>query len=198
MHTSTLQTERLILRKFTQEDLEAIFRIYSDKEVNKFLPWAPLETMEEAEKLYQDKYKNVYENQIGYRYAICLKENNIPIGYVHVSSAPSHDFGYGLLKEYWNLGLVTEASQAVIDQLKRDGFLFITATHDINNPQSGAVMKKLGMKYQYSYEEQWQPKNIRVTFRMYQLNFDGDEDKVYKEYWNKYPVHFIEELAFED
>ena len=30
---------------------------------------------------------------------------------------------------------------------------------------------KLGMSYQYSYEEQWQPKDIKVTFRLYRLNF---------------------------
>ena len=36
------------------------------------------------------------------------------------------------------------------------------------------------MKYQYSYEEQWQPKNFLVTFRMYQLNLDGNTDRVYK------------------
>lgn len=71
---------------------------------------------------------------------------------------------------------------------------FITATHDIKNPRSGEVMKKLGMIYQYSYEEQWQPKNIPVTFRMYQLNFDGQNDRVYKKYWEQYPVHFIEDL----
>ena len=58
----------------------------------------------------------------------------------------------------------------VIDQLKKDEIPYITATHDINNPRSGEVMKKLGMKYQYSYKEQWQPKDILVTFRMYQLN----------------------------
>ena len=55
-------------------------------------------------------------------------------------------------------------------------------------------MKNLGMIYQYSYEEQWQPKNIPVTFRMYQLNFDGENDRVYKKYWEQYPVHFIEDL----
>lgn len=53
-------------------------------------------------------------------------------------------------------------------------------------------MKQLGMSYKYSYEEQWQPKDILVTFRMYQLNFDGQNDRVYKEYWNKYTFHFIE------
>ena len=53
-------------------------------------------------------------------------------------------------------------------------------------------MRNVGMKYQYSYEEQWQPKNILVTFRTYQLNLDGNESRVYKKYWELYPVHFIE------
>ncbi|HEC1757918.1 TPA: hypothetical protein R1711_001173 [Campylobacter lari] len=53
-------------------------------------------------------------------------------------------------------------------------------------------MKKLSMTYKYSYEELWQPKNIKVIFRMYQLNLDGNNDRVYKEYWNKYSNHFIE------
>ena len=46
-------------------------------------------------------------------------------------------------------------------------FPYITATHDVNNPRSGKVMQAIGMKYQYSYEEYWQPKLYLVTFRMY-------------------------------
>lgn len=53
-------------------------------------------------------------------------------------------------------------------------------------------LSELGMKYQYSYQEQWQPKDILGTFRMYQLNLDGTESRVYKEYWNNSKVHFIE------
>ena len=52
-------------------------------------------------------------------------------------------------------------------------------------------MKQVGMKYQYSYEEQWQPKNLLVTFRMYQINFKNNIG-VYKKYWNNYNIHFIE------
>ena len=57
-------------------------------------------------------------------------------------------------------------------------------------------MQAIGMTYKYSYEEWWQPKNLLVTFRMYQLNLDENENRVYREYWNKYPVHFIEEIPF--
>lgn len=55
-------------------------------------------------------------------------------------------------------------------------------------------MRKLGMIYCYSYEEQWQPKNFPVIFRMYQLNLDGNTDFVYKKYWDTSVNHFIEDL----
>jgi RimJ/RimL family protein N-acetyltransferase len=76
--------------------------------------------------------------------------------------------------------------------LKKYGVPYITATHDVNNPRSGNVMKNIGMTYCYSYEEQWQPKNILVTFRMYQLNFDEQSDRVYKKYWANSSVRFVE------
>ena len=105
----------------------------------------------------------------------------------------SHDFGYALRKEFWHKRIVTEAGRAVIERLKKDGIPYITATHDVHNPRSGGVMKQLGMQYRYSYEEQWQPKDILVTFRMYQLNFDGEQERIYKKYWDNSAVHFIEE-----
>lgn len=46
----------------------------------------------------------------------------------------------------------------------------------------------------YSYEEQWQPKDFPVIFRMYQLNFDNNDDFIYKKYWDMYENHFIEEV----
>ncbi len=192
-NTPDIETERLVLRKFTMVDTESLFAILKDKEVNTFLPWFPFETITETEKHLQEYYLKSYTHPMGYRYAICLKSDNLPIGYIHVSTDESHDFGYGLRKEFWHRGIVTEACTATIEQLRKDGFSYMTATHDVNNPRSGAVMKKLGMTYRYSYEEQWQPKDILVTFRMYQLNFDGTNGGTYNKYWEKYPVHFIEE-----
>lgn len=194
MNTPTIETQRLILRRFTQDDARALYQILSDEEVNTFLPMFPLKTMEEANTYIQKQYLDTYQEPFGYRYAVCLKTDHIPIGYVQVSSSESHDFGYGLRKDFWHKGIITEAGRAVVEELRNSGMPFITATHDIKNPRSGEVMKKLGMIYQYSYEEQWQPKNIPVTFRMYQLNFDGQNDRVYKKYWEQYPVHFIEDL----
>ena len=191
-NTPVLETQRLILRKFTENDIKALFDIYKDEEVNLYLPWFPLKSLKEAETFFYEKYIKEYKKDRVYRYAICLKTDNLPIGYVNVSMDNSHDLGYGLRKEFWHNGIVTEACKAVIGQLKKDGLLYVTATHDVKNTRSGGVMKQLGMSYKYSYEEQWQPKDILVTFRMYQLNFDGQDDRVYKKYWDSYEVHFIE------
>ncbi len=194
MNTPTLKTERLILRKFTESDMEALFLILKDEEVNKFLPWYPMKNIEETMKFYEEQYISKYAQPQGYAYAICLKEDNLPIGYIKVDTEEHHDLGYGLRKEFWHRGIVTEAGKDVVGQVKKDGLPYITATHDKNNPRSGNVMKKVGMKYCYSYEEQWQPKNFSVIFRMYQLNFDGNTDFVYRKYWNESENHFIEDI----
>lgn len=194
MNTPTLETERLILRRFTERDMEALFLILKDEEVNKFLPWYSVKSMEETKKFYEERYASKYARPQGYAYAICLKKDNFPIGYIGVDVVESHDFGYGLRKEYWHKGIVTEACKAVVEQVKKDELPYITATHDKNNPRSGNVMQKVGMKYCYSYEEQWQPKNYPVIFRMYQINFDGNDDFVYKKYWDMSNNHFIEKL----
>ncbi len=194
MNTPTLETKRLILRKFTENDIEALFLILKDKKVNTFLPWYPMKNLEQAKKFYEERYTFTYLKPQGYAYAICLKSDNFPIGYIKVDMEEPHDFGYGLRKEFWHQGIVSEAAKAVVEQVKKDGLPYITATHDVNNPRSGNVMKKVGMKYCYSYEELWQPKGFFITFRMYQLNFDGHDDFVYKKYWDMYENHFVEKI----
>ena len=194
MNTPPIETERLILRRFTINDLEAIYTIFSDEEVNVFLPWFPVKSMEEAKSYFKDTYAKAYGQPCGYEYAACLKTDDIPIGYINISMNDSHDLGYGLRKEFWHKGITSEAAIAVVAQAKKDGIPFITATHDVNNPRSGSVMRAVGMTYQYSYEELWQPKNFPVVFRMYQLNLDGNDGRVYKAYWNKYANHFVEDL----
>lgn len=49
MNTPTLETNRLVLRRFTPQDLEALYQIYRDREVNRFLPWFPLENLQQAQ-----------------------------------------------------------------------------------------------------------------------------------------------------
>ncbi len=191
-----IETKRLIIRTIekTETNLNALYILLSDEDVNRYLPWYPVKDRDETKQFYETQIESNYKKQGGYYFVICLKENPHPIGYIVVSGAKSHDFGYGLLKEYWGLGLVTEASEAVIDFLRVQGWLYITATHDIHNIGSGKVMQKIGMSYKYSYKEQWQPKNLEVMFRLYQLNLDNNQERIYTEYWDRYTDHFIEDL----
>lgn len=141
--------------------------------------------------MFKEKYVEAYKHPNTYKYAICLKSNNIPIGYVNVSNDNGHELGYGLKKEYWNQGIVTAACKAVVTILKKSDIPYITVTHDINNPSSGRIMQNIGMTYCYSFQEQWQPKNKLVIFKMYQLNLDGQNHNIYKKYWNNSIIHFV-------
>lgn len=45
INTPTLETDRLLLRKFNEGDLSSILQMFGDKEVNKYLPWFPVKTL---------------------------------------------------------------------------------------------------------------------------------------------------------
>ena len=130
MNTPTLNTRRLILRKFNENDLEAFYDIFSDKEVNQFLPWFPLKNLDEAKSFYQERYASIYQKKQRYAYAICFKKNNTSIGYINIDLDESHDLGYGLKKEYWHQEIVSEAVKSIIQQAQKEELNYLTATHD--------------------------------------------------------------------
>ena len=190
-NTPVLETDRLLLRKFTERDVEDMLLLYRDQEVNRFLPWFPMSTLNEIDAYLHECILPCYQKEVAYNYAITLKSDQRVIGYVYIDDiGGSNDMGYALRKEFWHKGITSEACMGVVERLRAVHFPFVTATHDVRNPYSGAVMKNIGMTYRYSYEEQWQPKNILVTFRMYQLNLDGT-NHTYTGYQNRYP-YFVE------
>ena len=191
MQTPTLTTERLLLRPWTPEDLPDILQIFGDEETNHFLPWYPLKTMEEAAAFFAERLTPQADG--GLHAALCLRESGEIIGYLNVSSEPACDLGYGLLGSHRGKGYVTEAALAVLDHLTAQGLPYVTTTHDVENPKSGAVMQRLGMDYQYSYLEHWQPKNIPVVFRLYLKSLDGREHP-FPLYWEQSQIHFVEGL----
>ena len=123
-----LETERLVLRRFTPADVEPLFSLMRDREVNTFLPWFPLETEADAAKYLEEHYLDYYRRPSGCRYAVCLRENDRPIGYLHVDDGESHDLGYALARPSWGRGYMTEAAAAVVERLRADGLPFLTAT----------------------------------------------------------------------
>ena len=187
-----IRTERLCLRHFTEDDLDAVYRIYGDEEANTFLPWHTARDMDDARRFLEERYLSRYRKGWEYAYAICLRSDDVPIGYIKIGMDDSYDLGYAIRHEFWHQGVTTEAGRAFIQSLREDGIPYVTATHDRNNPHSGRVMRNIGMSYRYSYQELWQPKGIPVVFRMYQLNLDGMDGRTYMRYWEESEVHFVE------
>ena len=165
------------MRKFELRDADELFRILSDEEVNRFLPWFPHKTREETLRFLQDSGFADYDMAIAYRYAVVLRSESRVIGYLSFlgidEKERSGDIGYGLLREYWGKGIMTEAVKALLFRLKADGFRYATATHDVQNPASGRVMQKCGMRYVRTYPEFWQPKGIWVNFNLYRIDLNG-------------------------
>ena len=152
--TKYLETNRLILRPFSLDDTAAMFKNWaSDEEVTKYLTWPPHRNMNTTQKVLKSWIHN-YTKEDYYQWAIVLKENHDePIGSIGVNaynhSIDIAQIGYCIGKQWWHKGITTEALMCIMNFLFHEvGVKRIEATHDVNNPNSGSVMKKCGMKYE--------------------------------------------------
>lgn len=152
--TKLLETDRLILRKFKIEDAKAMFDHWaSDDDVTRYLMWPTHESIDTSTAVLKE-WTAEYSNDHYYQWAIVCKEySDEPIGSIAVVSinetVKKAHIGYCIGKKWWHKGITSEALQAVIDFLFDEvGMQRIESRHDSNNPNSGAVMKKCGMKYE--------------------------------------------------
>lgn len=156
--TRQIETARLVLRMAQMTDAEPMFRNWaSDSEVTKFLTWPTYQSIDNA-RFVLDLWTKEYEKQNFYQWMIVLKEINEPIGSISVvqlrDDIAQAEIGYCIGRNWWHRGIMTEALSAVIEFLFTDvGMNRIEAKHDTNNPHSGDVMKKCGMKYEGTSRE---------------------------------------------
>ncbi len=145
--TQSIQTERILLRKYNIDDAVDIFKNYAtDKRVTKFLSWQPYDNIEDLKIFISEQVLNYtdnmynwvieYEGQVvGSISAMLLDEKN-----------ESCEIGYCLGFEFWNKGIMTEAMSATIQYLFLEiGFHRIVAKHNVENPASGKVMMNCNM-----------------------------------------------------
>jgi ribosomal-protein-alanine N-acetyltransferase len=148
----TLETERLILRRFTLDDAGAMFRnLYGDAEAMRFLPWGTHADISESEAMMAG-YVAGYADEDHYAWAITPKSVGEPIGFIDTAVDNKIDtvkVDYGIGKPWWRQGYVSEALAALIRFFFEEvGANRVYATHDSRNPNSGAVMRKCGMTYE--------------------------------------------------
>ena len=151
--TQTIETQRLILRRAELTDAEAMFRNWaSDPEVTKYLTWPPHTSLEVSRRILEN-WVEANAQIDRYHWMIVLKELGQPIGSItvveHRDDIGEAEVGYCIGKQWWHKGLVTEAMMAVMGYLfDQVGMNRVEARHDLNNPHSGGVMKKCGMRYE--------------------------------------------------
>ena len=154
-HVGTIvaETERLILRPFTTNDAEAMFTNWaSDDEVTKYLTW-PTHKSVDMTTAYLNFVMQKYSQPNHYEWAIELKDSHQLIGAISVVNVvdelESMELGWVLGRKFWGNGYMPEAARRVVDFLFEEvGAKRIAAGHDTNNPKSGRVMQKIGMKFE--------------------------------------------------
>ena len=135
------ETEHLILRRFIERDLHALYLIYSDKEANRFLPWFPATNIDDARSIFDSRYAD----PAAFTYAVCLKADAYPIGYVNIGNEEPYDLGYGLRKEFWHRGIMTEAVSWICELAFSElDICRITGLVFAENTASARVLEKNG------------------------------------------------------
>ncbi len=144
------ETERLILRRFTDEDAGLLLALNSDPEVLKFLHEPVLQSLEQSKKILVDVILPQYELNLG-RWAVHKKADQEFIGWCGLKSRPELneiDLGYRFMRSEWGKGFATEVAL----QTMKYGFetlrlKMITGRAHIENFASIKVLEKIGMHF---------------------------------------------------
>lgn len=146
-----LETERLLIRKFTPEDLDKLIEIRSDPEVYKYLGGIERQNPQALAKRLRF-YIGCYDK---YGFGTCAaiwKETGEMIGSCGLQPLEDTgeiEVGYALAKDFWGKGLGYECARAWLEYgFERAGLERIVAVAYPENVGSWRVMEKCGMKYE--------------------------------------------------
>jgi RimJ/RimL family protein N-acetyltransferase len=148
-----LETERLILRDFVQDDWQRVLEYQSDPLYLRYYEWTESdrtpESVREFVGWFLDHQKD--EPRIKFQLAVTLKSDNLLIGNCGVrmdkAGAVEADIGYELDPKHWNCGYATEAAHAMVDfGFHRFGVHRVWSWCVADNTGSAHVLEKLGMR----------------------------------------------------
>ncbi len=175
-----IETERLILRPWQEEDLQDLYAYASVPGVGEMAGWNHHKSIEESQFILNLFIRGKKT------FAIELKETGHVIGSLGLEEqdadpAPEklgREIGYVLSKEYWGVGLMPEAVSAVIDYcfdtLRYD---FVTCGHFLRNDRSRRVVEKCGFRFfgESKFETRYETVEISRNYVRYNLrNHPGD------------------------
>lgn len=152
MNTPILETARLILRPFQQDDARDVFNTWeSDPDVAKYMFWTSHNDIQKTRDWISFEIGQI-EKDDWYRFAIVLKEPTALIGTALIyyeEEVECWEVSYNLGKRYWGNGYMTEAMTEVITfASKALNLAELVGRYAKENPASGHVLKKLNFQYE--------------------------------------------------
>ena len=157
-----LETERLLLRRFTEDDVDALFELDGDPAVMRYITGGRATSREEIEGDVLPAYLDYYERFAGYGFwAVIEKASGQFVGWFHfrpeADAKPDEvELGYRLRRSAWGKGYATEGSRALIDKgFTELGVERVVAFTMVVNVASRRVMEKAGLRYVRTFRAPW-------------------------------------------
>lgn len=152
MKLQNIETERLLLRALRIDDAEHIYRTWtSDPRVTEFMSYVTHESAEVTKGWLADVVKhNEDDGGEALDWGFELKSTGRLIGSggaVYKPELEKWSIGYNVAFDYWNMGYATEAMKGIVEYMSSAGVKHFCSSHAVDNPASGRVMEKIGMKY---------------------------------------------------
>lgn len=174
--TMITTTDRLILRKFSENDADAVHAYASDPEVCRYTDFGP-NSWEETVAFVTMAMGRAPDSLSDL--AITLRSTHEVIGgcgaFIPKGEEPDErphvrEIGYVLRRDLWGQGLVTEAATALVSLLKATGSVTrVEARCRPENLASARVMEKLGMRFEFLLERDYECKGVWVDSHLYSL-----------------------------
>ena len=147
----TIETDRLILREYTEEDAPAFFALNRDPKVMRYVPDEPMVSIEQAREILRSHPITDYKERGFGRFACILKTTGEHVGFSglkYLKEIDDVDLGFRFIPSQWGKGLATEAALASIrygfDELQLNR---IVGLAEPENRASIRVLEKLGMRF---------------------------------------------------
>ncbi|HWM19918.1 MAG TPA: bifunctional GrpB family protein/GNAT family N-acetyltransferase [Ilumatobacteraceae bacterium] len=161
MHV-VVETERLILRRFTTDDIDNLVELDGDPDVMLHVTGGRITPRDEIETDFLPAFLGYYERSDGYGFwAVVEKSTGDFLGWFHFRPGEGHpdeepELGYRLRKSAWGKGYATEGSIALIDRGFTDlGVRRVIAETMVAHTGSRRVMEKAGMRVVRTFEQDW-------------------------------------------
>lgn len=146
-----IETDRLILRPFVEEDLAELTRLRADADVARYIGGAKMQSPEAIAKRFQF-YMDCYARYGFSMMPAIRKSDGVFVGWgglQPLEETGEIEVGYGFDKPFWGQGYATELAAAWLRYgFERAGLARIVAVAIPENTGSWHVMEKLGMKYE--------------------------------------------------